>query len=320
MATDSLVPVAAIVDLILGIVTIALVRRSPEKPWVERLGGLLIGWILVLKGLEYTCWSVMETIAQSNVWFIGAALENSFFRFARSAFRTIAILLVASLPFVYPYPVIQKSWNIKIITGFVAFFSIILSTLSILTGFKHTDIEWILIVPGVVILCSVYIRFMISEIRDDEESDRRISMVAGLLMIAILGEQMTYWLAQVISINGDFIARFTVEWGLWNPSPIGWIGVNLVLTMGSATILMLMLMETWRVYYKGLSGFSIIVYLVGIVGFIAGVVDYAVLDIVRTCVETTCEDLPASFDLWYDFTSETLVFLFTPLILSLIHI
>ena len=52
----------------------------------------------------------------------------------------------------------------------------------------------------------------------------------------------------------------------------------------------------------------------GIVGFIAGVVDYAVLDLVRTCVETACEALPSSFDLWYDFTSETLVFLFTPLI------
>ena len=139
-------------------------------------------------------------------------------------------------------------------------------------------------------------------------------MVAGLLMIAILGEQMTYWLAQVISINGDFIARFTVEWGLWNPSPISWIGVNIVLTMGAGTIMILMTMEAWRVYHRGLSGFSVIVYLVGIVGFIAGVVDYAVLDLVRTCVETACEALPSSFDLWYDFTSETLVFLFTPLI------
>ena len=316
MSTESLVPVAAIVDLILGIVTIALVRRSPEKQWVERLGGLLIGWILLVKGLEYTCWAVMETIAQSNVWFnnIGVDLENSFFRYARSTFRTIAILLVSTLPFVYPYPVIQRNWNIKLITSFVAFFSIILCTLWLLTDFKHTDVEWFLVIPGVFILCSVYIRFMISEIKEDEATDRRMSMVAGLLMIAVLGEQMTYWLAQVISINGDFIARFTIEWGLWNPSPISWIGVNLVLTMGAGTIMILMAMESWRIYHRGLSGFSIIVYLVGIVGFIAGVVDYAVLDIVRTCVETACETLPSSFDLWYDFTSETLVFLFTPLI------
>ena len=34
--SQSLVPVAAIVDLILGFVTIALVRRSGEKEWVEK--------------------------------------------------------------------------------------------------------------------------------------------------------------------------------------------------------------------------------------------------------------------------------------------
>ena len=48
--SQSLVPVAAIVDLILGFVTIALVRRSSQKEWVEKFAGLLIGWILILKG------------------------------------------------------------------------------------------------------------------------------------------------------------------------------------------------------------------------------------------------------------------------------
>ena len=54
----------------------------------------------------------------------------------------------------------------------------------------------------------------------------------------------------------------------------------------------------------GISGFSIIVYLVGIVGFTAGIVDYAIMDIVRSCVETECS-FPAAFEIWYDFTSET---------------
>ena len=64
----------------------------------------------------------------------------------------------------------------------------------------------------------------------------------------------------------------------------------------------------------GISGFSIIVYLVAIVGFTAGIVDYAIMDIVRSCVETECESFPAAFEIWYDFTSETLIYLFTPLI------
>ena len=55
-------------------------------------------------------------------------------------------------------------------------------------------------------------------------------------------------------------------------------------------------------------------YLVGIVGFTAGIVDYAIMDIVRSCVETECESFPAAFEIWNDFTSETLIYLFTPLI------
>ena len=84
--SQSLVPVAAIVDLILGFVTIALVRRSSQKEWVEKFAGLLIGWILVLKGLEYTFTSVMETIvANEGLWIIDSSnnLQDSFFRFAQ---------------------------------------------------------------------------------------------------------------------------------------------------------------------------------------------------------------------------------------------
>ena len=61
------------------------------------------------------------------------------------------------------------------------------------------------------------------EINEGKSSYRRLSLVSGLLLIAIVGEQMTYWLAQVISINDDFLARFTVEWSLWNPSTLSWL-------------------------------------------------------------------------------------------------
>ena len=43
--SQSLVPVAAIVDLILGFVTIALVRRSSQKEWVEKFAALLLSLI-----------------------------------------------------------------------------------------------------------------------------------------------------------------------------------------------------------------------------------------------------------------------------------
>ena len=314
---ESLVPVAAIVDLLLGFVTIALVRRSNEKEWVERFAGLLIGWILILKGLEYTSTSVMEAItANSGLWIVDSSneLQNSFFRFAQTTCKTISILLISFLPLVYPYPIIQKEWTVKAITGFVCLFSILLCTFTILTDSRHLGLEWFALLPGIIILVCVYIRFVTEEIKEGNSSYRRLSLVSGLLLIAIVGEQMTYWLAQVISINDDFLARFTVEWGLWNPSTFSWLGTNLILSMGACSLLILLFFETWRTYSLGLSGFSVIVYLIGIVGFIAGIVDFAILDTVRSCVETECESFPVAFEIWYDFTSETLIYLFTPLI------
>jgi len=314
---ESLVPVAAIVDLLLGFVTIALVRRSTEKEWVERLAGLLIGWILILKGLEYTATSVMEAITANNgLWIVDSNnnLQNSFFRYAQTTCRGISILLISFLPLVYPYPMIQKKWGVKAITGIICISAILLSTFGILTDNRHIGLEWFALIPGIITLVCVYIRFVTQEIKEKNDSYRRLSLVSGLLLIAIAGEQMTYWLAQVVSINDDFLARFSVEWALWNPSVVSWIGTNLILSIGACTMLILLVFETLRTYSLGLSGFSVIVYLIGIVGFIAGIVDYAILDVVRSCVETECESFPEAFEIWYDFTSETLIYLFTPLI------
>jgi len=315
---ESLVPVAAIVDLILGIVTIILVKRSGEREWIEKIGGLLIGWLLIIKGCEYTFASILEFLAENPVWIGDADLGNSFFRFGRATCRTLGYILMGVLPLYYPYPIIQKDWGIKALSGFVSILGILITTLWILTDFVYKDTELFLLVPGFFLLLAVYARFIVMESRDPEISNRRMSMVAGLLMIALYGEQMTYWFAQAISLNDEFVARFTVEFSLWNPAPISWLGVNTILTIGVGSILALLAGESWRAYHFGINGFTLVVFLITITGFIAGVADYVVLDIVNSCVETTCEEWPRAFDIWYDFTSETLVYLFTPLIMMFI--
>ena len=70
-----------------------------------------------------------------------------------------------------------------------------------------------------------------------------------LLLIAMLGEQMT--LAQVISINNDFLARFAVLNGVSGSHlPSDGSEQNLVLSMGASTILILLFFEmrttTWE--------------------------------------------------------------------------
>ena len=67
-----------------------------------------------------------------------------------------------------------------------------------------------------------------------------------------------------------------------------------------------------------LSPFGVLTFIIFVIGFIAGLADYAVLDIVLSCYETACEDFPSAYSIWYDFTSEALVYLYTPILFMFI--
>ena len=79
--------------------------------------------------------------------------------------------------------------------------------LHLLTNFNHFNVENFLNIPGYLILVALYLRFITTEVRDGDSRLRKISIVAGLLLIGIHGETMTYWLSQVLSINDYFFQR-----------------------------------------------------------------------------------------------------------------
>jgi hypothetical protein len=56
------------------------------------------------------------------------------------------------------------------------------------------------------------------------------------------------------------------------------------------------------------------VFVIFIVGFIAGIADVAVLDIVTSCYDQACQEFPSAYNIWYDFSSESLVYLYTPIL------
>ena len=60
MATESLAPVAAITDLILGVITIILAKRSSNYNSHKRFTALLFGWTFILIGLYYLLGTVIE--------------------------------------------------------------------------------------------------------------------------------------------------------------------------------------------------------------------------------------------------------------------
>lgn len=311
-----MIMVAAITDLMLGMVTLLLISRGSSKTSSSQMAGLFIGWILIFKGIEYLFMSILQF--QTGIGMVlgnldTSDLENTFLSSAYRMAKICSVMLMCFLPFVFPFRLLPKEWDGKVMLGVVCFMSIFVSTMYIITDFVYFNFEDVILVPGFIVLICLYIRFTIGEVQQERQHYRKISVAAGLVLIALHGETMTYWLSQVLSINDDFQQRFFIVHN-WRPSFATWFGINLWLTLGSAAILILATGESWRSFKIGASPFSILVFVILFVGLIGGIADYLVLDIVRSCFEGTCQDYPDAFNLWYDFTSTSLVYLYTPIL------
>ncbi len=305
---ESMTPVAAIVCILLGCTSLLLLKRSPNRGWIDQMGGMMLGWIILFMGLGYAAKAVREALWETDV-------DLDFFRYTQHSFGLISIILGASFTFFYPYPIMQKASRIKTAPYFVGVLSLILIVTMLLLDYRYMGAIQILYIPGFIILISVYFRFLTDEINNGDETARRLSFAAGLIIIALHGAEMTWWLAQLISINDEFIGRSAIASGVGDYSRIPtWIGYNVMTTIGAVATLTLAAGETWRAQVKGMSGFTIIIYLILGVGLISGIADYAVLDIVNSCMYTVCNDFPESYNIWYTFTTDALVLLFTPLI------
>ena len=317
---QSMVPIAAVVDLVLGIATLSIIARSKSESPSNRIAGCILGWILIFLGLSYVMTAILEFRygAQSEFSSLDLNKVSGTFAFTtKNLLLSAAIVLMALLPFFFPFRLIDRDWDVWFLIGATCATTAFFTTLHLLSNFKHINVENLLHIPGYLILVAMYLRFIATEVRDEDFRLRKISMVAGLLLIGIHGESMTYWLSQVLSLNDYFFQRQSIETAL-NPSIASWGGVNLRLTLGTGAILVLCAGEAWRSYKLGISSFGVLTFIIFIIGFIAGIADYAVMDIVRSCYETTCQDFPAAYSIWYDFTSEALVYLYTPILFMFI--
>jgi len=317
---QSMVPIAAVVDLVLGIATLSILARSKGTSTNNRIVGCVLGWILVFLGLSYIMTSVLEFRygALSDFSAVNRDKVGGTFAFtAKNLLLSSAYMLMVLLPFFFPFRLINRDWDVWFLLGGVCVAIAVLTAMHLMTDFQHFEIENFLFIPGYVILISMYIRFITTEVRDSDERLRKISVVVGLLLIGIHGETMTYWLSQVLSINDLFFQRQSIQSGL-SISGAAWGGINTRLTLGATAMLVLFAGEAWRSLKVGLSSFGVLTFVMFIIGFIAGLADVAVLDVVRSCYETQCEAFPAAYSIWYDFTSEALVYLYTPILFMFI--
>ena len=317
---QSMVPIAAVVDLVLGAATLSILARSPGASANKRIVGCILGWILVFLGLSYIMTSVLEFRYGALEDFSAVNIEKvggTFAFTAKTLLLSASYMLMILLPFFFPFRLINKDWDLWFLLAGVCIGTATFTALHLMTDFKHFQVENFLFIPGFVVLISMYIRFIITEIRDSDERLRKISFVVGLLLIGIHGETMTYWLSQVLSINDLFFQRQSIQSGL-TISGAAWGGINTRLTLGATSMLVLFAGETWRSLKVGLSPFGVLTFIIFIIGFIAGLADVAVLDVVRSCYETQCEAFPVAYSIWYDFTSEALVYLYTPILFMFI--
>ena len=306
-----MVPVAAIVYFLLGVTSLILLNRSKNRMWMDRLAGYMLSWALIFFGLRYAAVSVRDTSWWENM---GITSQFDIFQYLFFSFSIAAFAIAAIFPFIYPYPVFQKSSTIKLVapTTFLVSLAIIISMM--LTEYKYVGFWQILLAPSFIILIPIYFRFLSEEMLEGDDTARRMSLAAGTMLIAFFGQQMTWWLAQLLSINDEFVARSAIEAGVGSYSYVpNWIGYTIVNSLATIAILSLAAGETWRANTKGINGFTIVIFLILGVGLISGIADYAVLDIVDSCMYTVCESFPESYNIWYKFTTEALLLLFAPL-------
>ena len=193
-----MVPVAAIVYFLLGVTSLILLNRSKNRMWMDRLAGYMLSWALIFFGLRYAAVSVRDTSWWENM---GITSQFDIFQYLFFSFSIAAFAIAAIFPFIYPYPVFQKSSTIKLVapTTFLVSLAIIISMM--LTEYKYVGFWQILLAPSFIILIPIYFRFLSEEMLEGDDTARRMSLAAGTMLIAFFGQQMTWWLAQLLSIS-----------------------------------------------------------------------------------------------------------------------
>ena len=323
MATESLAPVAAITDLILGIITIILANRSSNHNSHKRFTAILFGWTFILIGIYYLLVSIIE-LRYPDLVFGWAAIHFGLFQpqgitmydaivFMMFGLQTGINILTLILAFHLPLDLASGSrWNSAVI-GALGVYCFLVPTMVIFGGFSVNIIQSIMIFSSALIWLTIYVRCTIDELKNDNQMARSGAQGSGLLLIAFYSPTMIWWLSTVTMYNNTWFS------GVLASQPVEYsflylMGVNLIWVAGVATILTLLAGESIRTFRKGSSFTSVIVFIVALIGFINYFIDLALTEILVSCYETECKQLPVAFDIWSTLTIGIISFLFVPIL------
>ena len=136
MAEVELLPIATMIHLILGLMTIILVFRSEKSNDNERFAALILGWILLILGINYLFSTIIDYQMNNDLMATGE-YGTSFLRFGAKSTWIIFSGLLIVLSLTYPYPLIQNSKIVTLGCILTILITLIFIPTGIVTNFEY---------------------------------------------------------------------------------------------------------------------------------------------------------------------------------------
>jgi len=321
MAQESLAPVAAITNLILGIITILMSKRSDNQTSHKRFSALLIGWTFILLSIYNFAETLLDQyysfVSPSAIDFGLVSLNGITGRdtLVLIQFGTDAALNIIMLVMALHIPKDMgtgSSWNSMVILV-ITLYCIIIPALIFLGGFEFAAFQQLLWVVVGIYWTHRYIRGIIGEHKTGEEQYRSESKASAVLLLIWLGWQMIWWLSAFSFLNNEWFVSVLAQLDE-APTTLWLAAVNIGWSIGAVTICALLAGEAFRTSKRGLSPISIIVFVVFFLGFANWIQDKLLLDAYYSCLEGNCAPESSIFELVNYLTSGVLIYLLKPLL------
>tara|TARA_B100000575_G_C23121500_1_gene649100 strand:+ start:213 stop:1565 length:1353 start_codon:yes stop_codon:yes gene_type:complete len=320
----SLEAISAMVNIILGTITLILASRTKKNAWNELFAAKLLGWYFIFMGI-----SMMSNYLQGQeLWrgpstytFVEASENTKWLRFnqmVENVTFSAAVAIMCSIPLFFPYPFLQSESGERIVSVFILLFTLVVSGFSILFPFETSMVRFGLRIVPLAILGFVYVRFSMKELKYGEEGARSISSSSGLLILAMNANWMTDWLWWITILEKWSTPVWVNSIGPDAPLEIFFIRQSLNLGVTTTCLLAIFFFEAIRTMKKGNSVLSSLSFGFFIVGIISWIADYSILDTLENCIYATCDGLPEEWLIYNTFTNNLARYIVGPIVLMFI--
>ena len=321
MAQESLAPVAAITNLILGIITVFMSNRGENQSSHKRFSALLIGWTFIMLAI----YQIAETLQVQYFYAPGpSTIDFGLFTLEGNVAADTLILIRAGCQITLNILMVVMAlhiprdvgrgelWNVFIL-GLIGLYCLVIPPIVFLIGFKSIAIQLVLWVLVGLFWVHTYIRGLVLEITTGDDKYRSLSKSSAILLIIWFGWQMVWWFSAITLTNNDWFVSVLTSMPE-NPPALWLLAVNLGWSIGALTIMVLFVGEIFRSIKIGSSPITYIVLGIFILGFFNWIQDTLLLDSYYSCLEGTCEETSEIFDLVNYLTSGVLIYLIKPLL------